>query len=252
MADQPSTEQLGTTEDRTAELTASFTETARVLFSADNVTDTLQRVVDAAVATIDGCDFAGIFLLEGDTVTTPVRSDPVVIEIDEAQHRAGEGPCLDAVEKGGSIYADDLADDARWPNFGPQATAAGIRSALAFGLSNHGSRGALNCYARYPRAFGAIDRAKGLLLAGLSDQALGLAEAHEDERRRTDNLQAALVTRELIGRAEGILMEREHVTADQAFDILRQASQHLNVKLRDIAQTLVDTGERPDTGSPRP
>jgi AmiR/NasT family two-component response regulator len=61
-----------------------------------------------------------------------------------------------------------------------------------------------------------------------------------------------LVTRELIGQAQGILIERERISADQAFHVLRQASQHLNVKLREVARDLIDTGERPDTGSPRP
>jgi AmiR/NasT family two-component response regulator len=82
-------------------------------------------------------------------------------------------------------------------------------------------------------------------MAGL---AVTSARAHEDEERRAANLHAALATREAIGQAQGILMEREHVTAERAFDILRRASQHLNVKLRDIAQNLIDTGERPDTG----
>jgi AmiR/NasT family two-component response regulator len=58
----------------------------------------------------------------------------------------------------------------------------------------------------------------------------------------------ALGTRELIGQAQGILMEREHITSQQAFDILRRASQHLNIKLREVAQDLVDTGERPSDG----
>lgn len=245
-------ERLDASEEHTAAVIANFSEMARSLFSAGSVTDTLQCVVDLAVATIDGCDFAGIFLLEGDTIATPVYTDPVVIEIDAVQHQCGEGPCLDAITTGGSVYAGDLTDDTRWPRFGPQAASAGIRSALAFGLSNKGTRGALNLYARYPQAFGVIDRGKGLLLAGLGGQAVSAAEAHEDEDRRFDNLEAALVTRAVIGQAQGILIERERVTADQAFDILRRASQHLNVKLRDIAQVFVDTGERPETNGPVP
>ena len=69
---------------------------------------------------------------------------------------------------------------------------------------------------------------------------------------RAGNLTDALRTRELIGQAQGILMERERITADQAFDVLRRASQHMNIKLREVAETLVDTGESPNTGPPRP
>ena len=87
----------------------------------------------------------------------------------------------------------------------------------------------------------------GLVLAGLAGLALSVAEAHDEEVRRAENLRQALITRQLIGQAQGILMERERITAEQAFDVLRRASQHLNTKLREVAQDLVDTGERPPT-----
>ncbi len=236
--------------DPTTELTGRFLETAQALFSAGSVGDTLQRVVDLAVATIDGCDFAGIFLLEGGSIAAPVRTDPVVVELDALQHHCAEGPCLAALADGTTHYADDMADDARWPRFGPQADALGVRSVLAVSLSAEGTLGALNLYARCRQAFGVVDRAKGVILASLAGLALNSAEAHVAEERRLDNLQDALVTREVIGQAQGILMERERITPDQAFDVLRRASQHLNIKLKTVAQALVDTGERPQTGAP--
>jgi len=212
------------------------------------VQDTLVQVVQLAVTTIEGCDFAGIFLSSGKVVTTPVCTDPVVIEVDSLQHSTGEGPCLDAMTEGVAFYADDLGDDDRWPLFGPQALARGIRSLLAVPLLINGAPGALNLYARYPQAFGVIDRGRGLLLAAIAGLAFSSAHSHEVEDRKAVNLHAALATREVIGQAQGILMERERLNSAQAFDILRRASQHLNIKLRDIAQNLVDTGERPDTG----
>lgn len=244
------TETLGSQDDPTTDLADRLSETASALFSATGVGDTLQRVVDLAVETIDGCDLAGIFRLEGAVVTTPVHTDPAVIEIDALQHSCGEGPCLDAVTHRVTVYADDLSDEARWPRFAAGAMALGIRSALALSLSADGASGALNLYARYPQAFGVVDRARALVLATLTGVALSSAEVHDAEERRLETLRHALVTREVIGQAKGILMERERITSDQAFDVLRRASQHLNVKLRDVAQTLVDTGERPETGSP--
>jgi AmiR/NasT family two-component response regulator len=86
-------------------------------------------------------------------------------------------------------------------------------------------------------------------MAGL---AFAAARSHEEEERKSAQLHSALATREMIGQAQGILMERERISPDQAFDILRRASQHLNLKLRDVAQALVDTGDRPDTGAPPP
>jgi hypothetical protein len=237
--------------DSASDLSLNFAETAQILFSAGGVTDTLASVVDLAVATIEGCDYAGLLLVDGAAVTTQAHTDPMVVEIDELQRVASEGPCLDAITHRVVVTADDLVSDPRWPHFGPQAVAAGIRCVLALPLAEDARQGALNLYARYPSAFGVVDRGKAVILASLATLSLAAAHSHEAEETRAENLHAALSTRELIGQAEGILMERERITADEAFDILRRASQHLNVKLREVAQNLVDTGEEPDTGPPR-
>lgn len=118
---------------------------------------------------------------------------------------------------------------------------------LAYSLSAR-RMSALNLYGSLPTAFGAVDRAKGQLFATLARYALDAAEAQAAEEVKSAGLSEALQTRELIGQAQGILMEREKLTANQAFDVLRRASQHLNVKLREIAATLVETGESPETG----
>jgi len=236
--------------DALSALAANLSETAQILFSAGGVHDTLEQVVAVAVHTIEGCDFAGLFLLEGGVVVTPVHTDQVVEEIDTLQRDSGQGPCLDAIAEGVMVYGDDLQSDDRWTSFGPAAARRGIRSALALPLTN-GTIGAINLYARYPAAFGVVDRAKGVILASLASVALNAAHSLEDEERRIENLHSALSSREVIGQAQGILMERERIAADQAFDVLRRASQYLNIKLREVAQTLVDTGERPETG-PRP
>ena len=235
-------------QDPAAELSGVISKTVEALFSEGSVAATLHQLVALAVATIEGCDYAGIFVAEGTDVNTPYFTDPLVVELDAIQRRTGEGPCLDAMAQDGVFYAEDLADDGRWPRFGVDAVAAGVRSLLAVPLPINGDPGALNLYARYPQAFGVIDRGRASLLAAMAGMAISSARTHEDEERRAANLQAALATREMIGQAQGILMERERITPDQAFDILRRASQHLNVKLRDVAQNLVDTGERPDTG----
>jgi putative methionine-R-sulfoxide reductase with GAF domain len=238
-------------DDPVSELTVDFSHIARALFAAGSVAETLDQLLVLTKETIEGCDYAGVVLLEGDQLVTPAHTGPVVADLDALQHRCGEGPCLDAITRNVTLYAGDLGSDTRWPQFGPQATARGIRSLLAFPIFADGTLGALNLYAQYPQAFGVIDRARGLLLAALAGLAFRTARSHEDDERREANLHAALATRELIGQAQGILIERERITADQAFDILRRASQHLNTKLHTVAQALVDTGESPDTGPSR-
>ncbi|MGH8987363.1 MAG: GAF and ANTAR domain-containing protein [Acidimicrobiales bacterium] len=243
---------LASNTDPTGPLTADFSEIARSLFSAGGVHETLALVADVAVANVDGCDYAGIFVVVEGAITRPVRTDPLVTELDALQQDANEGPCLDAIASGTVFYSGNLGNDPRWPQFGPEARAKGVRSLLALPLTTDGTVGALNLYARYAEAFGVVDRARGLLLAALAALALSTAQTHVDDERRALNFRLALTTRELIGQAQGILMERERITADEAFDILRRASQHLNVKLREVAQTLVETGESPNTGPSRP
>ena len=238
-------------QDSFSEFALRFSESARILFSAGSVTETLASVVNLSVTTIEGCDFAGLFLVDGDVITTAAHTDPIVVEIDAFQHQTGEGPCLDAIAHRLIFYADDLRNDLRWLHFAPQATQVGIRSVVALPLAanSHNSQlGALNLYARYPAAFGVVDRAKAAILVSLASLALSVAYSHEDEERRADNLHAALASRETIGEAVGILMERERITAEQAFDVLRRASNHLHVKLRDVARNLIETGEEPDVG----
>jgi len=181
-----------------------------------------------------------------------VHTDPIVVEVDALQQQTGEGPCLDAIAKRTVFHSDDLETELRWVHFAPQATRVGIRSVLALPLTANSQLGALNLYARYPGVFGVYDRARAAILASLAGLALSVAHSHEDEDRRADNLHAALASREIIGEAMGILMERERISADQAFEVLRRASQHLNINLREVAQNLVDTGQDPDVGLNRP
>jgi hypothetical protein len=228
-------------------LAIDFAAIARTLGSAPTVDDTLGRIVHAAIETIEACEHAGVFLLVNDEIRTVAASDSLVEELDTLQQETGEGPCLDAVRSDVPYnLVDDLMVDPHYPRFGPRAAHLGIRSVLALRLATDHRLGALNLYAELPRAFGILDRAKAVILASHASTALDAAETRAHDSDASDrNLHDALASRGLIGQAQGILMERERITAEQAFDILRRASQDLNVKLRDIAQRVVDTGEDP-------
>lgn len=230
------------------DLESNFSQVALALFVPTTVQQTLQNIVDLAERAVDGCDAAGILLVDDKKVTTAAASNALVMELDQTQIEAREGPCLDASMRHAILYAEDLVEDPRWPTFGPAAVAAGVRGVLAYSLSSE-RLSALNLYARLPAAFGATARAQGHLFATLARVAIDSAEERAADLQRADNLTEALQTRELIGQAQGILMERERITAEQAFDVLRRASQHINIKLREVAATLVETGESPDTGS---
>ena len=228
----------------------AFATIAATLAAETTMEGLLERVASLAVKTIDPCDMASVMTRTDGQAVTIAASDPLAAQIDEFQFEAGEGPCLDAMDDGVSHYVGDLEHDPRWRRFGPAASAVGINSVLVVPLNRDEHDGVLNFYAELSEAFGAHDRAFGAIFAVHA----GLALSHQHRENERDaagaaQLRNALVTRELIGQAQGILMEREHITASKAFDILREASQHLNVKLRDVAQGVVDTGSDPDTGT---
>ncbi len=232
------------------ELALGFAKIARLLSTEVDEDSVYKRVVDMALDAVDGVDHAGIFVVEAGKVRGKAISDEFVAEIDSIQLESGEGPCLDAMLDPNVTYccASDLSIAIEWPVFGPRACGAGLRSVLSLRLFANRPV-ALNLYGRLPAAFGAVDRSKALILASHAGTALQVVEARATELKRSQDLQEGLAMRSVIGQAQGILMERERITAEQAFDVLRRASQDLNLKLRDVAQRLVDTGESPLLGA---
>ena len=202
-----------------------------------------ETIVGLALSTIDSCDEAG--LCDDSGLSRPAAPSAVIAALETLQTQSGQGPCTDALAGLDAVYVPDMLDDQdKWPAFSPEAARLGMRSALAFRLSVQGETvGALQLYAEMPAAFSASDRAQGLLFAIYAGLALAQAQAQEAEESKMENLRSALDSREIIGQAQGILMQREKITAEQAFQLLRRCSQHLNRKLRAVAQDVVDTGE---------
>jgi GAF domain-containing protein len=230
VGDDPSTD--------VADLAESFAEVARALRAEKSVQATLDRIVELAVETVDGCDHAGVSLVDGRSVRTEAASDDVPERVDAIQYETGEGPCLDAIREHEVFQTDDLLNETRWPNFSRRAAEeSGVASVLGYRLFVEGeTMGALNLYSKRKGAFNVDDRAVGSIFAAHASVALSAA-------RQRDQLEQAIETRDLIGQAKGILMARQDVTADEAFEMLRRGSQRLNVKLRDLARQ-VATGER--------
>ena len=156
------------------------------------------------------------------------------------------GPCLEAYRTGTPIRIQSMSEDARWPAFGQAALSRGIRSSLSLPLIVRGERlGALNLYSRSLAGFDDADEELGSLFAAQAAVAVANAQLYWSTYDLTLQLRAALVTRDLIGQAKGILMTRRGVTSDEAFDLLRVASQRLNIKLKEVADHVALTGELP-------
>lgn len=224
------------------ELASQLVGIARQLIVPGSVDQTLARIAHLAAAVIDGRPEAGL-CGAGLAAANNVQTGPLVAAFERLQVTTGEGPCPDVMGGQDLVEVTDLAADRRWPTMAPLATAAGVRSVLAYALSDGREvLGALLICSPLPEAFGDRERAYGLIFALHSGWALGAMRDRSADLERVENLHQALASREVIGQAQGILMERERITGAQAFERLRDASQRLNVKLRDVAQELVDTG----------
>jgi GAF domain-containing protein len=208
----------------------------------DEALDTaLDRVAAISLRSLPGCDGAGVSLVEREKVTTTSATDETVEVVDSEQYRTGEGPCLEAIRQGTPFIVESMADDKRWPVFGPRAAQNGILSSLSMPLRAHDrTLGALNLYSRKLSGFTADDEKTATLFAAQASVALANAHAFDRVRAAADQLEEGLKSSRVIGLAMGILVEREHCSEDEAFDMLRVISQNANVKLRDVAQQLVD------------
>jgi GAF domain-containing protein len=250
----PTTEQALADEETTDSgtyLARLLADLATVLLAPGDWSTAAERIVSLAIGTMDSCDAAGLCSV-GD-LRTPTAPTTLMAQLDALQTQLAQGPCSEALGGLDSVYVPDLLDDHRWPLFSPEAARLGVRSALAYRLAVKGETlGVLQLYAHLPSAFNAHERAQGLIFAAYAALALAQARAQESDESRIENLQNALASRDVIGQAQGILMERERITADQAFQLLRHSSQHLNRKLRTIAQDIVDTGTIPGGSSGPP
>jgi transcriptional regulator with GAF, ATPase, and Fis domain len=222
-----------------------FADIARQLQAQHGSEKTQRRVTQAAVDTVEGCDHAAISVIRrSGAVETVAATDDVPPRVDAIQYDAGQGPCLDAMTEHQVYLIDDLVFDARWPVFSRRAVEeTGVRSMLSFRLFVDGDTiGVLSFYSRKVAAFDEHARAVGAVLAAHASVALTAVR----EQERAEQLQDALDTSREIGMAMGVLMGRSGVTEDQAFALLRRASQHLNRKLRQVAAEVVETGRLPE------
>jgi hypothetical protein len=233
--ERPDAERLG---EQLAELT-------RVLLDADSVGQALAHVVAATTVVVPHARLVSITLRDpGGRFFTPIEAPEAAIDLDDVQYRTGQGPCLDAATPDGPAYAleQDLARTSSWPQFAAVATAHGLGAVLSTALLPQPGpasvSGALNIYA-HRDGITDTDRHRALLLATHASLALQHARSAELAALERVNLRRAIASRDVIGQAKGILMARQGLDADAAFDLLRRTSQDLNVKLADIAATLV-------------
>lgn len=226
-------------------LRSSLASLARLATAQLELRDVLTRVAEFAVAAIPGADGAGLTLLEAGRADTIVASAPFVAEVDAIQYGIEEGPCITAASEGRTVRSGELSTDEQWPEFGPRIGKLGVHSVLSLPLlTPAGVVGAMNVYAHPRNAFSDHAAAIGELFAVPAAIAVQNAQVLAQTKRLAGQLQTALTSRAVIDQALGILMSRTGSTSEMAFDRLRERSQADNVKLRDVAQRVVDEAVR--------
>jgi GAF domain-containing protein len=217
---------------------AALTEAALTINSHRSLDDTLDAIVRAAQQTVPGFEHVGISITHGNRrIETRSGTGALVWEIDELQYKLGEGPCYDAIRTGGVTIMEDIATEQRWPRYVDEAAGHGLRAQMGLQLySDESTLGGLNFYSWEP---------------GIDPDAIQLAElfaAHASialgRARHEHQLNESVTTRQAIGTAVGIIMERYRIPEERAFQFLVRASSTSNITLRDVAQEVVDSTSR--------
>jgi len=207
--------------------------------------ESLHQVAELCIEALPQVDHVGITLLVDGKLKTSVFTHPEVPEIDQAQYRTGDGPCVDAYHHGETNLIDSTREPGRWQEFRDSAARHGVLSTMSLPLITHdGPIGALNMYAETERAFSDGDREVGELLTTQAAFLLANAQAYWDARTLSENLEQAMLSRASIEQAKGIIMNSVGCGPEAAIQILIRQSQDQNVKLRDLAEELVRNADR--------
>jgi hypothetical protein len=212
-----------------------------VLEPADTVEDYLRAAVELAggLIGVDGSYSLSIFLYGH--FFTVATNDRDAWEADQVEYDTEAGPCVEALRRGLRSEVTDLAVDNRWPAWAAVSAMLGFRSAAGVPAEiTPGHRIALNLYASTTGAFsGEPLRLAELFLEELA-RTLPTALRLFEQSKRVNDLQEALASRSTIDQALGVLMAQNRCTRDEAFAILRRASQHRNLKVREVAATVIE------------
>ncbi|MFD1212105.1 GAF and ANTAR domain-containing protein [Arthrobacter sp. GCM10027362] len=196
----------------------------------------------------DGNDvWCAVTLLRDRKAGTVASSSEHAEALDEIQYQFGDGPCLTAAREHTLVYIPDIRANGQWPEYNEAADRSGIRSVLAVPLELQGeARAGLNIYSDQPNKYDDADIERIQREVLIASKALQLAVRLARHRDTEADLEAAMRSRTIIDLAVGIIMDQNRCSQEEAFNILTAASNHRNIKLRDLAAELVaSVGQAP-------
>ena len=219
---------------------------SRVVLADRRLDDVLGEVTGIAARSIPGAESTSITLVRGDKAFTAAHTGEMALAADELQYERGYGPCMDAGRAGVVLRIDDMRTEERWREYTARVLEVGVRSSLSMPLPYQGSSiGALNIYSTQQAAFASPDSEEAATaVAEAVAVAVANADAHDRLAEHAQNMRLAMESRAVIEQAKGVLMAQQGIGAEQAFELLREASQRYNRKLRDIARGIVESTQR--------
>lgn len=203
----------------------------------------LKLVVTMAQAVVVGADGVSITLPRDGHLGTVAASNDVVLDMDHDQYDTGEGPCLDAATEGQRFHIDSLGNEQRWPAFVPRARARGIETILSAPLvSADRPIGALNLYSRTVGAFAEHEKRWADQFAVETSAVVASALPDASVEIDAEEVQLALLSREVIAQAQGVIIHRDGLSPAAAYAVLRDIGGRTGEPLRDVCQRVVSSG----------
>ena len=215
--------------------------------STATVDAALRLVTALAETTVKNADGVSVTLERHGRVMTVAASDDAMMAMDGHQYDTGEGPCLAAKAEGRWFYIESLAEETRWPKFVPLALEQGIHSILSSPLmTEERPQGALNIYSSTARAFGSHQQELAALFAAQASEILTAADPEVTDEQVNQRLADALAARQMIHQAQGMIMDRQSLTAEAAVAALRRAAREAELTVADYAADVVESVGRVD------
>jgi GAF domain-containing protein len=237
-----------------SEVQADLAGLQNALLTTDSVEQFLHELAVLAARTVgDGMSCGMALRQRGRPAPVSACTDPLASAADRLQTQAGDGPALQALRDARPQHVHDTATENRWPSFCRQAASLGVRSCYALPLITAGElAGALVLYGRRPGAFGPEEIRRAERFARNAAGALTLALRLASCADQNDQLRSSIMSRAVIDQALGVIMATQRCPQDKAFALLRSVSQNTNVKLRDLAASIVSnvSGEPPQPSAP--
>ena len=237
-------------ERQPADLSSDLTRVAAIPANLGVVDAALRLVVVLARETVGCADGVSVTLDRHGRMTTVASSDETIAQMDRDQYATEQGPCLAAAAEGRWFHVESLAAETRWPEFIPRAIQGGIGSILSTPLlAAAGPVGALNIYSNAERAFGAEEQELAALFATEASEILTNAAVDVSAEQVAARLSDALRAREVIAQAQGVIMARDGLSAEEALAHLRRSSRHADMPMRQYAGGVVASTRRQVTPS---